>query len=289
MASQEEGWTKRRRFSLSVRACHLNCATYATVKNGRLEKVEAVPREEGGHGGIMPPRGMAGPQFLYSPSRVRYPLRRAGKRGEGKWERISWDEAVNEIAEKIYAMSQKYGPETFVLPGRRQVAIDMGWIAHRIARTIGTPNNCYGAVRSSRFLPMFHEQIAFGSYVATNFGMSPSALWVTFGVEANYGRSVVAGHGQEAREASGMKHIALDPVAGPHALKADQWLPIRPGTDLAYCLCVIRHMIEQGQYEDDFVRTWSNPPFLVREDTGALLRESDIDKHGKEERYTGLG
>lgn len=264
------------------RACHLNCATYATVKNGRLEKVEAVPREEGGHGRICL-RGMAGPQFLYSPSRVRYPLRRAGKRGEGKWERISWDEAVNEIAEKIYAMSQKYGPETFVLPGRTG-RHDMGWIAHRIARTIGTPNNYYGAIQLC-FLPMFHEQIAFGSYVATNFGMSPSALWVTFGVEANYGRSVVAGHGQEAREASGMKHIALDPVAGPHALKADEWLPIRPGTDLAYCLCVIRHMIEQGQYEDDFVRTWSNAPFLVREDTGALLRESDIDKHGKEERY----
>ena len=263
------------------RACHLNCATYATVRNGRLERIDAVPPEEGGTGKVCA-RAIAGPQLAYSPTRVRYPLRRAGKRGEGKWERVSWDQAVAEIARKVYDLSNEHGPETFVLPGRTG-RHDMGWIAHRIARTIGTPNNYYGAIQVC-FLPQFHEQITFGSYLAQNVGTAPSELFVTFGIETNYCWPVLAGAGSAAKTA-GMKHIALDPVAGPHALKADEWLPIRPGTDLAYCLCVIRHLLRTGQYRDDFVRAWTNAPFLVREDTGGLLRESDVKRGGKADRY----
>ena len=263
------------------RACHLNCATYATVRNGRLERIDAVPPEEGGTGKVCA-RAIAGPQLAYSPTRVRYPLKRAGKRGAGKWERVSWDQAVAEIARKVYDLSNEHGPETFVLPGRTG-RHDMGWIAHRIARTIGTPNNYYGAIQVC-FLPQFHEQITFGSYLAQNVGTAPSELFVTFGIETNYCWPVLAGAGSAAKTA-GMKHIALDPVAGPHALKADEWLPIRPGTDLAYCLCVIRHLLRTGQYRDDFVRAWTNAPFLVREDTGGLLRESDVKRGGKADRY----
>ncbi len=149
------------------RACHLNCATYATVRNGRLERIDAVPPEEGGTGKVCA-RAIAGPQLAYSPTRVRYPLKRAGKRGEGKWERVSWDQAVAEIARKVYDLSNEHGPENVVLPGRTG-RHDMGWIAHRIARTIGTPNNYYGAIQVC-FLPQFHEQITFGSYLAQNVG-----------------------------------------------------------------------------------------------------------------------
>ena len=61
------------------RACHLNCPSYAFVEDGRLERIEAVPLEEGGTGRLCL-RALAGPQFVYSPTRVRYPLKRAGKR-----------------------------------------------------------------------------------------------------------------------------------------------------------------------------------------------------------------
>lgn len=263
------------------RACHLNCPSYAFVEDGRLERIEAVPLEEGGTGRLCL-RALAGPQFVYSPTRVRYPLKRAGKRGEGKWERVSWDQAVDEIARKVYDMSREYGAETFVLPGRTG-RHDMGWIAHRIARTIGTPNNYYGVIQTC-FLPQFHEQVTFGSYLAQNVGTAPSALFVTFGIETAYCWPFIAGNEMATRTA-GQKRIAIDPVCGPHALKADEWLPIRPGTDLAYCLCVIRHLIKNDQYRSDFVKTWTNAPFLVREDTGDLLRESDVKRNGKKDRF----
>lgn len=263
------------------RACHLNCPAYAVVRDGRVERIEAVPPEEGGTGSLCT-RAFNGPQLLYSPTRVRYPLKRIGKRGEGKWERISWDQAIDEIAQKVYDMSKKYGPETFVLPGRTG-RHDMGWIAHRIARTIGTPNNYYGAIQVC-FLPQFHEQLTFGSYLAQNMGTPNTALFVAFGYESPYCWPLVAGAGTAAKTA-GMKVISLDPVCGPFSSKADEWVPIRPGTDLAYCLCVIRHLIKNGEYKSDFVKAWTNAPFLVREDTGDLLRESDVVKGGSRDRY----
>ncbi|MFA6807971.1 MAG: molybdopterin-dependent oxidoreductase [Eubacteriales bacterium] len=287
------------------RSCHLNCDCLVTVEDGRVEKIEGDPN---GFGKVCA-RGIAAKQFVYSPTRLRYPLKRAGKRGEGKWERISWEQAVKEIAGKVYKMSQKYGPETFVMPGRTG-RHDMGWVAHRIARTIGTPNNYYGPIQIC-YLSNFHSQIQFGSYLCQGAGAGGSALCVSFGSESAYAHPVVGGmqvaakeqgvrtagldpvagatysgsSNEDESELTKTKMIALDPVAGPHAMNADEWLPIRPGTDLAYCMYVIRHLIKNNQYNSEFVKAWTNAPFLIREDSGNLLLESDVVKGGSEKRY----
>ena len=72
------------------RSCHVNCGVECTVVNGRLERVDPTGPEHLGVGKVCL-RGMAAPQFAYTPTRLRYPLKRAGKRGAGEWERISWD------------------------------------------------------------------------------------------------------------------------------------------------------------------------------------------------------
>lgn len=264
------------------RSCHVNCGVECTVVNGRLERVDPTGPEHNGTGKICL-RGMAAPQFAYTPTRLRYPLKRAGKRGEGQWERISWDQAVQEIARKIYDMSQEYGPETFVLPGRTG-RHDMGWIAHRIARTIGTPNNYYGAIQVC-LLPQFHGCVHFGSQLAQPTGMSPADLRVCVGVERAYSHPIVSGFEHLMKQQFDCKWVVFDPVAGPFALHADLWCPVRPGTDLAWCMAMIRHLIETGTYKEDFVKRWTNAPFLVREDNGALLRESDVMLGGSPDRY----
>lgn len=264
------------------RSCHLNCPVYVTVKNGRAIKIEGDPELGPPNFGKVCHRGYTAIQWNYSPTRVRYPLKRVGKRGEGKWQRISWDQAVKEIAAKVHTMVEKYGPETFVLPGRTG-RHDMGWIAHRIARTIGTPNNYYGPIQVC-YLPEFHEQVTFGSYTMTGGGAAPTGLFVNFSTELAYSWPIFTQHIMDNLE-KGMKLIVVDPVHGPIASKADEWVPIRPGTDLAFVMALIRIIIAENLYDEAFVKQWSNAPFLVRSDTGALLLESDVKKGGSSKRY----
>ena len=264
------------------RACHMNCPAYYTVEDGRVIDIEAAPMNEGGLGELCP-RGMASIQFQYSPTRLRYPLKRAGKRGEGKWERISWDQACKEIAEKIYALSEEFGPETIVLPGRtgRQ---DMGWIACKIARTIGTPNNYYGVTQLC-LIPQFHEAVQYGNYLQYKGGTDPNTnLFITFGYEFSTTDPILSKF-QVMSYQRGMKHIAVDPVCGANPSKADVWVPVRSGTDLAYCMCLIRHLIETNTFDSDFMKEWTNAAFLVNPNTGALLTEAEIQESGSTNRY----
>lgn len=265
------------------RMCHINCGVACTVEDGKLVDIEATDQEHHNLVGKMCLRAMAAEQLEYSPTRVKYPLKRVGKRGEGRWQRISWDQAIDEIAHKIYDMSNEYGPETFVLPGRTG-RHDMGWIAHRIARTIGTPNNYYGPIQVC-LLPQFHGQIQFGSMLAQPNGLSEAELMISVGTEPAYSWEVVSGVRKLMRTQTNQKLVVFDPVCGPAASHAHMWMPVRPGTDLAWAMCLIRHLIETKTYDADFVAKWTNAPFLVREDTGDLLRESDLTPTGRRSRY----
>jgi len=264
------------------RSCSLNCPCWVTVKDGRAIKIEGDPELGPPNFGKMCVRGLNAIQFEYSPTRVRYPLKRVGKRGEGKWQRISWEQAVQEIAAKTHEMVEKYGPETFVFPGRTG-RHDMGWIAHRIARTIGSPNNYYGPIEVC-FLPNFVEAVLYGSYTTTGSGVAPTDLYMSYSQERLYSWPVM-GEGIMDNLANGMKWIVVDPVKGPAASKATEWVPIRNGSDLAWTMALIRVIIEEGLYKETFVRQWTNASFLVRNDTGALLLESDVRQGGSSKRY----
>ncbi len=265
------------------RACHMNCPVYYTVCDGRVVDIEAVPMSEGGIGNLCP-RGYASIEFEYSPTRLRYPLKRVGKRGEGKWERISWNQAAREIAQRIDQLVKKYGAETFVLPGRtgRQ---DMGWIAAKVARTIGTPNNYYGVCQLC-LLPQFIEEVQYGNYCAQKVGSDPNTrLLVAYGHEfTSYGDPIL-GKFSTMNQNNGMKTIAIDPVCGPVASHADVWLPVRPGTDLALNLGIIRFLIEREAFSAEFMKEWTNMAFLVNPVTGGLLTENEVKTGGDPNRY----
>ncbi|SEA30345.1 Molydopterin dinucleotide binding domain-containing protein [Desulfuromusa kysingii] len=265
------------------RACHLNCPASYDVEDGEIKDIHAIPFEEGGTGNLCL-RAVAGLQLLNSPTRVKYPMKRVGKRGEGKWERVSWEQAIDEIGHKVVEMSEKYGPETFVFPGRtgRQ---DMGWIAHKLARTIGTPNNYYGPIQVC-LLPQMHHAVTYGNMLNLPYFSGPDTkLRVAINNASEYAHPLFGALQKMGEDASDYPIIALDPVGGILPSRATEWLPIRPGTDLAFCMCIIRHLIETNQFESDFVKQWTNAPFLVREDTGSLLMESDVVKGGSPRRY----
>ena len=87
----------------SCRACVANCGAIATVKNGRVIKIEGDPRHPMSQGRLCA-KGLSGIQALYNPNRNKYPLVRVGERGENKWKRVSWDEALDLIADKLMDM-----------------------------------------------------------------------------------------------------------------------------------------------------------------------------------------
>jgi len=264
------------------RSCHLNCPVWVTVKDGRAVKVEGDPAFGAPNFGKVCVRAEQSPQWVYSPTRVRYPMKRAGKRGEGKWERISWDQACEEIAEKTHKLIEKYGGETIVLPGRTG-RHDMGWTAHKFGRMFNSPNCYYGPIQVC-YVPESYEQIIYGSYTATGGGAAPTGLFVCFSTELAYSWPIYA-QGIAENVANGMKLIVVDPVQGPIASKADEWVPIRPGTDLAWCMGIIRYLLANGLYDEQFVKQWSNATFLIHQNTGALLTEADIKKDGSPDRY----
>ena len=95
----------------TCRACISNCGVIATVKNGRVVKLEGNPEDRMSKG-RMCAKGLSGIQALYHPNRNKYPMMRVGKRGANKWRRISWEKAIDIIARKLVETKQKYGAET---------------------------------------------------------------------------------------------------------------------------------------------------------------------------------
>lgn len=134
-ADQEEGV---RKIKTCCRACIANCGVIATVKDGRVVKLEGNPEDRMSKG-RMCAKGLAGIQALYHPNRNKYPLKRVGARGEGRWKRISWEEALGTIADKLIEVKREYGAESVFCStgggGNPEI-----WSIARFCNIFGTPN-----------------------------------------------------------------------------------------------------------------------------------------------------
>ena len=115
----------------------LACGIYAFVKNGKFVKVAGMKESPINNGGICP-RGHSSPQWVYSPDRLKYPLKRVGKKGEGKFQKITWNEAIKIIADTLKRQKEKYGPESLAMlsPTRRSYSDYL----YRFLIAHGSPN-----------------------------------------------------------------------------------------------------------------------------------------------------
>jgi len=124
--------------------CFKNCGIIATVEEGRVTAVRGDPDSMTG-GSICPKCTLSAIEELYHPDRVNYPLKRVGAKGEGKWARISWDQALDEITEKLKAIRAEFGPEALVLTSCHGESSHEAIAAYgRFGNLFGTPNNNYG-------------------------------------------------------------------------------------------------------------------------------------------------
>jgi thiosulfate reductase/polysulfide reductase chain A len=230
--------------------CVWRCGVLAKVEEGRVVKLEGNPEHPHSKGKLCA-RGQSGLMNTYDPDRVLTPLVRVGKRGEGKFRKASWDEALDIVADNMLKIKEQYGPEAMVFSSTHNLSQVQ---FENLLNGFGSPN--YGTQRSLCFNAMV------------------TAFLLTYGVEEparNYeevefillvGRNLLeAISTSETSElveavARGAKLVYLDPRYTKTASKAAEWIPIRPGTDAAFLLAMINVIREEELADCEFVKQY---------------------------------
>ncbi|CQR71920.1 Acetylene hydratase [Sporomusa ovata DSM 2662] len=243
--------------------CPGGCAIEATVENERLTEVKPLA---GAPFGSLCVRGKHAAEVVYSPDRLKTPLLRTGARGEGKFRPASWDEALSLLTDKILAIRDDYGPQALVNhSGRGCFETSMDEIgstsdakASKLLLPLGSPNACgvgsvcfvaFGllapmttlGVRGQMLVPDWDK-----NQTLVIWGTNPATDSPPFG----YQRILKA-------QKRGMRVIVIDQMKSDMAARADQWIPVRSGTDGALALGMIRAMIKEGLYDQEFVDHWT--------------------------------
>jgi anaerobic selenocysteine-containing dehydrogenase len=260
--------------------CHTKCGVLVQVKEGKILKIEGNP-EHPYTKGVVCSKGLAATQLFYHPERLKYPLKRVGKRGEGKWVRTTWEEALTTISQRLLEIKQRYGAECVAF-GQGTGRGTNQWM-NRIKNTFGTPN-----VANPGYVCLLPGLVtAFESFGRSFYPFLDSLdrknanCIVIWGSNFVWTESGLAG--PELMEAidRGAKLIVIDPrFENPLASKADIWLPVRPGTDGALALSWLQIIISEALYDQEFVEQWTNGPFLVWTDTKRIVKEAEIIPDG---------
>ncbi len=239
------------------RSCHGGCGVLLHVRDGVLVKVEGDRESPLNHGRLCP-IGTVTTDLVYHPDRLKYPLRRKGKKQSGQWERIFWDDALDEIAQRLLSIREQYGPEAIALgtgTGRHHIR----WVS-RFGNALGTPNWC-----EPGFAQCFHPRVntsilTFGDYPVCDFtGDVPPQCILYWGHNP-----VNSGPDGETRfnVHEALEHnpqiIVVDPRRTGLAEKAHIWLQLRPGTDDALALAMLNVIIGEHLFDAPFVQRWTH-------------------------------
>jgi anaerobic dimethyl sulfoxide reductase subunit A len=252
-------------------SCNVNCGSRCPlrvhVREGQIVRVETDNTGAdvyGDHQVRACVRGRAIRQRVYNPDRLKYPMKRVGKRGEGKFERISWEEAFDAIASKLAEVKEKYGNEAIYIQyatGALGGTVSKSWppgsspIA-RLMNCVGGYLNHYGTYSTAQISAAMPYTYGGGSGNAID-DIANSKLVVFFGnnpAETRMSGGGVIYHFQQAVKRSGAKVIHIDPRYTDTAVTAgDEWIPIRPGTDAALVSGLAYVMITENLHDQAFL------------------------------------
>ena len=278
-------------------ACHgcTNCCPVRVyTEDGRVVKIEGDPDGPLNKGGVCL-KCLSQIQTVYSPRHVLHPMKRVGERGENKWEAISWDEAVDLAGEQIATAVKKYGPYAYwSAHGGGGAYIE--WETSGLDYTFGGCNSLASGACQCAMPRDFVSTTSVGFNCCVDMdnvdrwvGITDNAeldgtrrddterVFVLWGSQPHSSKAAHGGHGlTDARSNLGVKTIVVDPYMTAEAAKADVWLPVRPGSDCALMLSWIHHIIENDLYDEQFVKHWTNLPFLINPDTRLAYRAEEV-------------
>ncbi len=270
-----------------------NCSWNVYVKNGivwREEQAAPYPTVEPGVPDMNPRGCQKGASFsavMYGAERIRYPLKRVGPRGSGKWKRISWDQALTEVADGMIDAIESTGPESVVLelgPGNLGIfqAAGVSKFMMQIGATALDVDGIIGDFNAGNY-------ITFGKFhhVSSVDDWFHADLILIWHMNPVYTRIPSYHFISEARY-KGAEVVTIAPDFSPSAIHADRYLPVSLGTDAALALGACQVILAENLMHADFVREQTDLPLLVRTDTGRYLRESDRKKEAREDQLYWL-
>ena len=251
-------WYRRGEIQTTYNVCDMcpwRCGIVVQTVDGVVQKIDGNPKDPKSRG-MLCARGQGGVSFMYDPDRLQAPMIRTGERGEGKFQEVTWTEALDESAAKLAAIRDEYGPESVAIFGHTSGDY---WFADYFAQAFGTPN---AAKPSSSLCTSPREEAAKLTYGLAIGGHEP-VDWEGINCMVLLGSHI----GEDARNtlmqdfsnawARGAKVIVVDPRFSSVAAKADYWLPIKPGTDTALLLAWLNVLVNEKLYDADYVAEWT--------------------------------
>lgn len=260
--------------------CAGNCVGFACpvdvfVQDGLIVDIENYIGDEHPDYHSVCQRGYTNLERMYSPDRNQFPLRRAGERGSGEWERISWEEAIDEICSKWRQYQEEDGPESIMFfPGSGSFTATMGH-ADRLRNYLGATKvvhnyDANGVNSTSKHIGK-DPMVAFGNEMQNLTKANTIFCW-----GCNPSESMTISHHflTEAQEL-GAKVVTIDPIFTTTAGRSDEYVYIRPGTDGLLAMAMMKIIVRDGRQDDEILKTKTVAPYLVKKD-GTYLRKSDF-------------
>jgi thiosulfate reductase/polysulfide reductase chain A len=235
--------------------CSTVCGMVAKVENGRIRKLEGNPLDPNSRGKLCA-KGQAAINMVEDPDRLLFPMKRIGPRGSGKWEQISWDEAIEDISQRLRTLRKEERPEEMVLLYGRDRT---NGFLERFTNAFGTPNKL-----GHRGLCSLNKRMAIRAAIGDADWDTPdfsnSRYILNFGsnfYEAHQGHVGMLARASEAKR-DGARLVTFDVRLSNTAAQSDEWLPIFPGTDGLVALAIGHVILRDHLQNDDFIQHWTN-------------------------------
>ena len=242
----------------TCRLCPAGCGILGEVADGRVTKINGNPRHPNNRGKLCP-RGHAGLNVLYDPDRLLFPLKRSGARGEGRWTRITWEQALEEISKRLAPLPAQ--GKTEALWVEQGVGGEHDLLFLHFLKAFGNP-----AIFNDSSYPgesrAFAQSLTWGAEPLVNDAAKARFI-------LNFGANPYENHEQyvplaqrivEGRLNNGAKMVTFDVRLSNTAGKSHEWIPVAPGTDGIVALALAHHILQQGLHDAEFLNKWTNVP-----------------------------
>ena len=231
--------------------CDIGCQVRTEAADGRVSRV--VAHDNPMLAANICYKGTAAPHIHNHADRLRTPLKRVGERGEDRWEEISYEQAMDEIAERLGGIVEKYGPEALAVSTSGWNTQTTHGLDRRFMNLLGAPNWISGVALCAGNTAAVNR-LTYGWFPMPDYGETNCI--VLFGHNPRKHSWTPIYNAVKAAKARGAKVIVLDPRVSDQAETADLHLRLKAGTDAAMCLGWLKVIFDEGLYDADFVRDW---------------------------------
>lgn len=243
--------------------CACRCGIRVTLRDGEVRHIEGNP-EHPLNKGVICAKGASGIMKQYSPARLTQPLlrRQGAERGESDFEEISWDQAFKIMEERLSKLREEDPKKFAMFTGRDQMQALTGMFA----KQFGTPNYAaHGGFCSVNMAAGMIYTIGGSFWEFGGPDLERSKLFIMIGTAEDHHSNPMKIELSKFKRRGG-RFISINPVRTGYSAIADEWVPIKPGTDGALLLAISRELIEQGLYDRDFLINYTNAAELVNVD-----------------------